>query len=432
MPCQDPIDVPGKEGVKAVCRKCDECRKEWRRRWIGRLMAEQRESVETWFVTYTYGGGYLNKHALIHNKDHIKKTNQKLRRHGYDFRIYGIGDFGGEHDRAHWHLIYFWRNKPPIAPMYDPKTKKNERIMWQMPRAKTGRNANRIGYYWEHGFTQLAYPKSENGCMAYIMDYLDKEYDPELQLYSHSPPLGQRYLLKWAARKAENGEALFPSGYACYQVDGNVKDKGPNAGQPYDYNLDPNSSIFERVLQTYVKTWVDKRRNQIMPYCKYVNQWAMSYDFEEREIALSQETAMYLGVLERAMKFKTWSVKGKVGYFNVEWDDEILVVADSETGQCELRRYRRDGRYDAQKRNEDYKSLIKRKPQGVKLTLTRDADDMLIGTGPVRTRSRIAEEKEWRAEGVEAEGRVNRALGLPVDLQRLKALKRQKEARRGR
>lgn len=43
-----------------VCRKCETCRAARKRRWIGRLLAEELRADHVLFTTWTYGGGYDN------------------------------------------------------------------------------------------------------------------------------------------------------------------------------------------------------------------------------------------------------------------------------------------------------------------------------------------------------------------------------------
>lgn len=341
------------------CRKCKPCRMEWRRQWTGRLMAEYTTSKEVWFSTFTYGGGYDNPQAYNHDKRHLFAMFDQLRKHGYEFKPFGVGELGEEKGRAHWHIIFFWKTEPPKVEMF-------ERIMWKMPVQKKGRYANQERHYWPYGYTRHEYPKSTEAAMAYILKYLDKGTDKKLFVYSNRPPIGQEYLLEFARNKAREGMALFPRGMPIYQVEGNCKNKGPTSGRPYDYWLDTQSAIFDRMIIAYCLEWAHERRNQTMPYCKFVTQWAKALDFEERNRLVPDPIITHMSVVERLTNRGHYSIKGKIAYMTVDWDPDIMLVVDVPSGSKELRWIDEDG-------EETWRSVVRgpvqeivaRKPEGI-------------------------------------------------------------------
>lgn len=269
MACEAPYKIT--DGVKGMCRKCDACRAEFKRMWIGRLMAEHASAVEMWFTTFTYAGGYENAEAYVLQRKHLNILFQKLRNHGYKFKPLSVGEYGGEGERAHWHILFYWYTEPP-------KVNMGEFMWWNYETATTS------GSYWPHGKVQLEYPRSASAASAYCLKYLDKPLEKRGKFsFGKRPAIGERYLLEFAERKARAGVMLFPRKQPIYQIPGNIKDKGPTAGQHYDYWLDTKSVVFARMIERYAKTWRETRPGKLIPACRYLMQWAEGLTYDERE-----------------------------------------------------------------------------------------------------------------------------------------------------
>lgn len=255
-----------------VCRKCDDCRKAWRRKWIGRLMAEHHDSLATWFVTLTYGGGYENAAAYRTNRKDTERFFARVRKR-HRFKPVTVSEFGGQRGRAHFHLIMFWKSPPPVVPM-------DRRFNWEM---------------WPHGWSQCEYPRSVNAAMGYCLGYLEKNPDQHGEFsFGKRPAVGEGYLLRYAEERAERGAALFPRNKPIYQIPGNVKDKGPTAGQLYDYWLDRSSVLFERMVHAWLMRRAVVAPDRVPVMDRVVREWIEEQRLSSREAFFPEITLDYL------------------------------------------------------------------------------------------------------------------------------------------
>jgi hypothetical protein len=297
-----------------MCRKCDECRKEWRRKWLGRLNAEAHTATATWFVTLTYGGGYDNARAYDLDRRDIAQFYKRLRNRGYKFKPVGVGEYGGKKNRAHWHVIIFWEGDPPKVPM-------DQRFDW------TWRDAKGVERpIWEWGFAQCEYPRSKQACASYILKYLDKPVEQRGDFsFPKHPALGERFLQEQAKEKARKGLPLFPAKTPTYQVPGNVKNTGKSKGLPYDYWLDPKSVLFDRMIATYCEEWL-LRQNKPIPACQFVAAWAERIPGSERGEIKDDAARLTCRVIDRA-RIEGWEVRGKLEWHSTSEEDVALFKA---------------------------------------------------------------------------------------------------------
>lgn len=357
--CNNTSKHPDMPGLTLRCRKCDPCRMKWRKDWTGRLLAEAKTSQEVWFATLTYGGGYDNPQAVTHNKSHVAALFDQLRKHGHDVRYYGVGEFGEERGRAHWHLLIFWKCKAPPMTFDDD-------VMWEMPVQNKGRYAGVTRHYWPFGHVYMARPISEQACVAYTLKYMEKQESSALRLFAKRPAIGQEYLLELARRHARQGLALFPKGQPTYVVEGNVKSEGPQKGQLWDYWLDTKSTLFDRMITAYVVEWTKCRRNQIMPFDKFITRWAEDLTYDEQLDLVPDAVRTHLTAVERLMTRRIASVRGQIAYWSVDWDEELLLFLDVPTGAMELRWVDEDGQVTWRKSVEGNRDkILRQRPPGV-------------------------------------------------------------------
>ncbi|AXL15625.1 replication initiator protein [Microviridae sp.] len=231
--------------ITAPCRKCSQCMRDRKIAWIGRMLAAEQTAIETWFCTFTYGGGYENEDAYWLDYRDLQRTFKKMRRAGHKFQYVSVGEYGSENARAHFHAVIFWQSTPPDRVLG---------LKYNMPNASDDERCS----FWEHGIVRYEEPKSQQAAAAYMMDYLDKENMQKNALkFSKNPALGQPYLLEYARERAVAGLALFPDG-PSFTIPGNTNKNN----KPFWYRLDTNSAIYERMLQTFIEEWVEKRPNQ--------------------------------------------------------------------------------------------------------------------------------------------------------------------------
>lgn len=287
-------------------------------------MAEHASSETTWFVTLTYGGGYDNPQAYVLDRSHIREFMQSLRRRGHIIKPVAVGEFGTERNRAHWHLLIFWKNEPPDVPM-------GRRFTWTYARADGSE-----GEHWPYGWVQCEIPRSNQACMGYVLSYLDKKPGSRGEFsFGKRPAVGEAYMVEFAREKARQGLALFPRG-PVYQVEGNLKDRGPTAGRPYDYWVDTQSAIFERMIAAYLETWAEVRPGQIPPPDKFVTQYCEGASALER-VEKPDVVRQRISILEHAIANRL-DRGGRLEIYSTD-EENVYVYRDPETGLTEVRQY---------------------------------------------------------------------------------------------
>lgn len=105
-------------GMEVPCGKCLLCRIQRRDEWTMRMEHELSTSTGGAFVTLTYAN-LINKETgeIIEitnlNKRHLKKFIEELRKRLPDRKIkyLAVGEYGGETQRPHYHLIIFNMHK---------------------------------------------------------------------------------------------------------------------------------------------------------------------------------------------------------------------------------------------------------------------------------------------------------------------------------
>ncbi|AXL15492.1 replication initiator protein [Microviridae sp.] len=257
--CNSPIKIPRRndEDMLAACRKCTECINDRKRRWVGRALAAQQTAKDTWFVTYTYGGGYENKEAYALRYSDLQKTFKKMRKAGHRFQYIAVGEYGDK-ERAHFHAMIFWLTEPP---------KKMMGVQMNRPKEK---RKEYLCPFWSHGIVQYEYPRSQKAAAVYVMDYFGKNddaYDTRLR-YSKAPALGHQYLVDYAARRAKQGVSLFPDG-PSFTVPGSTA----RSGKPFWYRLDRDSATYRDMLIGWLSEWVKCRPETPLALSKETRAW---------------------------------------------------------------------------------------------------------------------------------------------------------------
>jgi len=97
------------EGVLPVpCGRCMNCRLKKARSWAVRIMHESQMWPDNCFVTLTYDEENIPPGGSLVKRD-LQLFMKKLRRHfdGRTIRYYGVGEYGENLSRPHYHLILF-------------------------------------------------------------------------------------------------------------------------------------------------------------------------------------------------------------------------------------------------------------------------------------------------------------------------------------
>lgn len=120
--CVHPYIAKDKLGnlVPVPCGKCFQCLQQWSRDWRFRLEAEQKNSVTCLYLTLTYRPECLpvsyndevGEWQSYVSKRELQNYFKRLRKMcpGLKFRYFAIGEYGGDFNRAHYHVIFFFSN----------------------------------------------------------------------------------------------------------------------------------------------------------------------------------------------------------------------------------------------------------------------------------------------------------------------------------
>lgn len=103
MICERPFV---RDGMAHPCGSCHPCRIRRRKVWTHRLILEARLHGDNSFLTLTYDDNNHPKDGCLSTRDFTLFL-KKLRKKGYKFRYYGVGEYGSRTYRPHYHLACF-------------------------------------------------------------------------------------------------------------------------------------------------------------------------------------------------------------------------------------------------------------------------------------------------------------------------------------
>lgn len=160
------------EALTIGCRKCHLCRQARAEEWILRLKAQQRSSLTSAFLTFTYNQDNLpftEDYLATLEYDHIQLFLKSLRKHIDKYfpeypklSYYTTGEYGGLTERPHYHSIMF--NIPeeyliPVSVEIRPGVRAEKLLFLEQ--------------LWGRGHI---YPgTAEAGSIAYATGYLQKD-----------------------------------------------------------------------------------------------------------------------------------------------------------------------------------------------------------------------------------------------------------------
>lgn len=187
--------------VKVPCGRCSECLKSNAQGWSFRILKEAELYDENYFITLTYDDEHLPSNKML-VKDEISKFNKKLKtylnRKGLpsDFRFYGVGEYGGQTARPHYHVIYFNLMIPDLHFEYVD----NGNLIF---------SSEFIRSVWSKGHIVIGNVDVASAC--YVARYCDKkrllnQYEkddllskgivPEFSIMSRMPGIGSHFIPK--------------------------------------------------------------------------------------------------------------------------------------------------------------------------------------------------------------------------------------------
>ncbi|QXP44233.1 MAG: replication initiator protein [Arizlama microvirus] len=192
MLCKKPINV---NQLIVPCGQCMHCRINRQRIWMTRCTLEAAQHDHTGFVTLTYENGNLPMHnglPALDRRDPVLFF-KKMRRAGYKFRYFGVGEYGDQTWRPHYHLLMF--GLPPCQGDNSHKCR--------CPTCSAVRD------HWGNGLVQVG--TADRGAARYVSGYVLKKMThagdprlegrpPEYSMMSRIPGIGN--LAMWDVASA--------------------------------------------------------------------------------------------------------------------------------------------------------------------------------------------------------------------------------------
>lgn len=105
MKCISPVYVR-KQQMYVPCGKCAFCLKKRIDGWVFRLREEMHVSSSAFFLTLTYEDKNLPSDGHLCKRD-LQLFLKRLRKVNPGIRYYGIGEYGSEFGRPHYHVLLF-------------------------------------------------------------------------------------------------------------------------------------------------------------------------------------------------------------------------------------------------------------------------------------------------------------------------------------
>lgn len=104
------------------CGQCIGCRLKRSREWAARCMCELKTHEKACFLTLTYDNEHLPENGSLQYSDFqlfMKRLRRRLDyRDGTKIRVFMCGEYGGKHDRPHYHAIIFGYDFPDKKPFF--------------------------------------------------------------------------------------------------------------------------------------------------------------------------------------------------------------------------------------------------------------------------------------------------------------------------
>lgn len=108
MQCLSPIYL-SKQDMVVPCGKCAFCAATRRSDWATRIEYESRLHLVKKFITLTYANPHLTweygNPQLV--KSDLQKWFKRVRKAGFKFRYYAVGEYGSRTYRPHYHVLLF-------------------------------------------------------------------------------------------------------------------------------------------------------------------------------------------------------------------------------------------------------------------------------------------------------------------------------------
>lgn len=237
--------------VPVPCGTCPDCMNNRAREIMFRIIQESKEHKSNYFVTLTYDDEHLpSNYSLV--KDEISSFNKKLKvylsRKGMksDFRFYGVGEYGGESARPHYHVIYFgleiddlvfYKSTPEGNILYNSDFLSN---VWQKGFVVIGEvTPNSAAYVARYTEKKKLLTKEEK------KEFLDAGFTPEFSVQSMRPGIGANFFQK----------SVVSIKNQCYNI--SIKGKSYSIPKYYRDKIKKEFTDNPDWLSTYSRSLID-------------------------------------------------------------------------------------------------------------------------------------------------------------------------------
>lgn len=215
------------------CGQCLGCRMDYSKNWATRIACEcQATPEDNWFITLTFSPENLWKteHATINlitgelaeghtvKKEHIQKFMKDLRRHWeYHFgekgiRFYGVGEYGEQHGRPHYHICTFnLKIKPEMLEKWFINKSGDQIYKCPIIEKIWGNGIVGIGKVtWESAAYVARYMLKKQKGMNAKAYYAMQGILPEFSLMSRMPGIGREYYEMYKQKIFEFDQIQLP------------------------------------------------------------------------------------------------------------------------------------------------------------------------------------------------------------------------------
>lgn len=258
MQCFHPVRLRGPDSDPLPCGKCFACQSNRRRDWHFRIKYEMLHSLYSLTVTLTYDNEHLPDwipHYPPHDTggcdefdqlikpdpdyyyhpyviDHVQRFFKRLRKK-YNFRYFGVAEYGGKRGRPHYHIIFFFNDS------YD----------WRKFKLDVYKE-------WWYG-VEITIDETDDNCIGYTLKYCLKPYtstDPSPHTFqSRRPYIGYAYLTN------DTVDFLFNS---CTDVVNSVLGKQRVPRIYRDKYLSPIYETQKEIQKAYAKYYVERKEDK--------------------------------------------------------------------------------------------------------------------------------------------------------------------------
>ena len=199
--------------IGVPCGQCEDCLKAKARGWAFRILKEASQFDNNFFITLTYDDEHLpsriSKNGLFTCQSLVKseisdfnkklKVNLNRKKLNSGFRFYGVGEYGSQTYRPHYHVIYFNLEIPDLK--FYNYDKQSGSILF---------TSEFLDNIWKKGHVIIG--AVDIGSACYVARYCDKKLnrtkdekiilsnflEPEFNVMSRRPGIGAFYMDKLA------------------------------------------------------------------------------------------------------------------------------------------------------------------------------------------------------------------------------------------